>query len=267
MAVQSGRLQQTRLIMGMPITVEIAGAGATDEALKRTFAFFEAVDRRFSTYRGDSEISRVNGGLPRQKWSRQMRQVLDLCEQTRRETDGYFDIRVAAARTASGSANSAAAGQLDPSGLVKGWAIWQAAARLGRGGISDFYIDAGGDVQTAGRRPDGQSWRVGIRNPFDRTAVVKVLELSGKGVATSGTAVRGQHIYNPHAPVKPLLAIKSLTVVGPNVYEADRFATAAFAMGPDGIGFIEKREGLEGYMIDAAGMATYTSGFERYVAA
>jgi len=49
------------------------------------------------------------------------------------------------------------------------------------------------------------------------------------------------------------------------VFEADRFATAAFAMGRKGIQFIEELPGFEGYMIDAQARATYTSGFERYV--
>ncbi len=56
-----------------------------------------------------------------------------------------------------------------------------------------------------------------------------------------------------------------MTVIGPDVYEADRFATAAFAMGRMGVAFVEGLDGFEGYMIDAQGIATYTSGFERYV--
>jgi thiamine biosynthesis lipoprotein len=92
-----------------------------------------------------------------------------------------------------------------------------------------------------------------------------VLELTDKGIATSGTAIRGQHIYNPHNPGQQLLDVASLTVIGPDVCEADRFATAAFAMGKRGIFFIEELPGFEGYMIDASARATYTTGFERYV--
>jgi thiamine biosynthesis lipoprotein len=107
---------------------------------------------------------------------------------------------------------------------------------------------------------------VGIRNPFNRDQIVKVLSLTDRGVATSGTAIRGQHIYNPHQPNTPLREIVSITLIGPNVLEADRFATAAFAMGQEGIQFVEALSGFEGYMIDADAKATYTSGFERYVA-
>ena len=84
-------------------------------------------------------------------------------------------------------------------------------------------------------------------------------------MATSGTYIRGQHIYNPHNHGQEINDIKSLSVIGENVYEADRFATAAFAMGEDGINFIEQMPGLEGYMVDSGKNATFTSGFKGYV--
>jgi FAD:protein FMN transferase len=135
---------------------------------------------------------------------------------------------------------------------------------LKEAGFANFYIDAGGDLQVAGTN-NGHPWRVGIRNPFNRNENVKVLSITDKGVATSGTAIRGQHIYNPYQPQRTIQDIVSLTVIGPNVYEADRFATAAFAMGKKGIYFIEQLAGFEGYMIDSWARATYTSNFERYV--
>jgi thiamine biosynthesis lipoprotein len=57
-----------------------------------------------------------------------------------------------------------------------------------------------------------------------------------------------------------------MTVVGPDIYEADRFATAAFAMGPEGIAFIDSTAGLEGYAIDMNGIGTMTAGLSRMVA-
>ena len=131
-------------------------------------------------------------------------------------------------------------------------------------GFRHFYVDAGGDIQVSGNK-EGRPWRVGIRNPFNRSEHVKVLALTNRGIATSGTAIRGQHIYDPYNPNTMLLEVVSITVIGPNIYEADRFATAAFAMGKKGIQFIEKLAGFEGYMIDAHARATFTSGFERYV--
>jgi thiamine biosynthesis lipoprotein len=244
-------MKQTRLLMGMPITVEILDPGVTSEQLDRVFDYFATVDERFSTYKEESEISRINRGelLPEQ-YSDEMKTILSLCEQTKQQTGGYFDI--------------AHDGRLDPSGIVKGWAIQQAADRLSASGWQNFYVDAGGDIQVAGTK-EGHPWRVGIRNPFEREEYVKVLALSDCGIATSGTAIRGQHIYDPLQPGVPLLEVLSLTVIGPNIYEADRFATAAFAMGNRGIEFIETLPGFEGYLIDANARATYTSRFERYV--
>jgi thiamine biosynthesis lipoprotein len=244
-------MKQTCLIMGMPITLEIADATATQDDLEAVFAYFVCVDERFSPYKETSELSKINRGeLVPAQYSEEMKTVLALCEQTKKDTHGYFDIWHR--------------GSCDPSGLVKGWAIDNAARMLKARGLRHFYVDAGGDVQLAGRK-DGRLWRVGIRNPFNRRENVKVLALTDRGVATSGTAIRGQHIYDPHSPDKPLVDVLSITVIGPNIYEADRFATAAFAMGKRGIQFIETLTGFEGYMIDASARATYTSGFERYV--
>jgi thiamine biosynthesis lipoprotein len=245
-------MKETRLIMGMPITIEVAEPSVTQEDLEQLFAYFVSVDERFSTYKETSEISRINRGeiLPSQ-YSADMQTILALSEQTRQETQGYFDIQHQ--------------GSIDPSGIVKGWAIQQAVRLLYTRGFRNFYIDAGGDIQIAGKK-NGQPWKVGIRNPFNRAEYVKILSLSDQGVATSGTAIRGQHIYNPHHPDTPILDVISITVIGPNVLEADRFATAAFAMGAKGIEFIAQLAGFEGYMIDAQAKAIFTRGLNKYVA-
>jgi len=238
--------------MGMPITVEIVDPAATAAALDRVFDYFNYVDRKFSMYKDDSEISAINRReLSVAAASADMRAVFALAEQTRQETDGYFDIE--------------RGGRYDPSGLVKGWAIFHAAEILSADGFENFYVDAGGDIQAVGHNSRGQDWRVGIRSPFNSTEIVKVLAVSNRGVATSGTYVRGQHIYRPQAEAPLETDIVSLTVVGPDIYEADRFATAAFAMGAAGIEFIEGLDGFEGYMIDRHGQATLTSGLGRYV--
>ena len=136
---------------------------------------------------------------------------------------------------------------------------------------SNFFIDAGGDIEIRGTNEEGEYWRVGIADPFAGPAynttkpVVKVLSLTNCGLATSGTYVRGQHIYNPHNKTMQIQDIVSLTVIGPNVYEADRFATAAFAMGKKGIEFIASRPELQGYSIDSNKQALATSGFNAFV--
>lgn len=239
-------------IMGMPITVTIVDPSAAEADLDYVFDYFQKVDNRFSTYKKDSEISAFNRGeIAEKDLSPEMREVFRLSEQTKKETQGFFDIQKAD-------------DTIDPSGLVKGWAIWQAANLLRKKGFKNFYIDAGGDIEASGTNQEEKPWRVGIRNPFNTEEVVKVVGLSNKGIATSGTYIRGQHVYNPHAK-GDLQNIVSLSVIGPNVYEADRFATAAFAMQEEGIEFIESLSGFEGYMINTEGIATMTSGFQQYV--
>ncbi len=140
---------------------------------------------------------------------------------------GYFDIKKPD-------------GLYDPSGLVKGWAINNSARLLQSLDCHNFYVDVGGDIQTSGKNKSGEEWSVGIRDPFNREEIIKVIYPKGHGVATSGTYLRGQHIYNPLTKKAVESDIVSLTVIGPNIYEADRFATSVFAMGKDGINFIEK---------------------------
>ena len=244
-------MKQTRLLMGMPITIEVVDSTVTQDELDKVFAYFVSVDDTFSTYKATSEISKINRGeLLATHYSENMKAILALSEQTKKDTYGYFDIQHD--------------GMYDPSGIVKGWAIQIASNMLKAGGFRNFYIDAGGDIQVCGNK-DGNPWRIGIRNQFNRAEHVKVLSLTDRGIATSGTAIRGQHIYDPYNRDSPLLDIVSLTIIGPNIYEADRFATAAFAMGKRGIQFIEQLAGFEGYMINVQARATFTSGFERYV--
>jgi thiamine biosynthesis lipoprotein len=245
-------MRDTRLLMGMPITVEMVGR-APERLLDEVFAYFAAVDTRFSVFKPDSEISALNqGGIAASDASPEMQEVLALADHTKRETSGYFEIR-------------RSDGLLDPCGIVKGWAIRNAADLIRRSGVRDFFVDAGGDIQTGGKNPDGKDWTIGIRNPFNEREIIKAVTPRGRGIATSGTYVRGQHIYDPRQPGRPIEDIVSLTVIGPDVLEADRFSTAAFAMGKAGIHFIEELPGFEGYMVDAHGVATQTSGFKAFV--
>ncbi len=240
----------TKIIMGMPITIEIVDRVKEDD-IKSVFDYFIHVDKIFSTYKKTSEISRINREeLKKKDWSLEMQQVIRLCEETKKLTNGYFDIL--------------RNGKLEPAGLVKGWAIQNAADLLKDKGYRNFYIDAGGDIQLSGENKKGNTWRIGIRNPFNQKQIIKVILARDKGIATSGTYIRGYHIYNPHNALASN-NIVSITVIGPNIYEADRFATAAFAMGERGISFISSLSGFEGYMVDKGGMATYTKGFSKYV--
>lgn len=244
--------------MGMPIEIEIlpnVGRSTSympKEVLEAAFAYLVSVEEQFSVYKERSEISRINRGeLALATASDEMKEVFALGEKTKRETHGYFDIRQPS-------------GRIDPSGIVKGWAIQNTAALIRAAEHENYFVNAGGDIAMNGKNAESEEWSVGIRNPVNIKEIVKVVYPRGKGIATSGSYIRGDHIYNPHKPEEKIKDTVSITVIGPDVLEADRFATAAFAMGRQGIAFIEGLPGFEGYAIDAKGIATMTSGFGAY---
>jgi thiamine biosynthesis lipoprotein len=243
-------MKRTELnIMGMPITVEIRNSKYEirkvdlGKDIGKVFEYFREVDEKYSPFKSTSEVGKLNRG---EKVSDEMRDILRLAHDLKVETNGYFDIE-------------RPDGRIDPSGIVKGWAIKNAADILRKLKYKKFFVDAGGDAEIV-----GGPWKWGIRNPFNKSQIVKVLSLNNCGIATSGTYERGQHIYNPITKETEIPDIVSLTVIGLNIYEADKFSTPAFAMGKGGIKFIEKQKDLEGYMIDKDGVATMTSGFKRY---
>jgi thiamine biosynthesis lipoprotein len=207
-------------IMGLPIVVDIRD-DCTGAVLDELFDWLRWVDATFSTYKDDSEISRINRGeLRREDAHLHVRQVLERCEQLRDETDGYFDMR-----TPTGS--------IDPSGLVKGWAVDRAAAILADAGLRNYAVNAGGDMRVRGRAVPELAWRVGIQHPLDAQQVAAVIETAAElAIATSGAYARGEHVWDPHTG-RPPSGILSVTIVGRVLATADAYATAAFAMGPE----------------------------------
>jgi FAD:protein FMN transferase len=233
--------------MGMPVTVHVVDEAAETGALDRVFEDFGLLDRTFSPFLETSDVSRINRGqlLPGDAGGL-MSQVMNLCRQYERATAGYFSAWIG--------------GRFNPSGLVKGWAIDRACAILDTYGYRDFFVDAGGDVQTRGRNPDGTPWRVGVRHPVERNKVACVVLASGVAVATSGSYEKGDHILDPHTG-EPADALLSFTVVGPDILQADVFATAGFAMGTPGLEFVRKSAGYEAFAIDRELRTWSTPGF------
>lgn len=205
-------VERTEHVMGMPVTAHVRDRGFAAGGLDAAFAWLREVDALFSTYRPGSEISRLEAGtLALADAAPLVREVLDRCEALRLETGGYFDAR--------------ARGALDPSGLVKGWALERAAALVDAGSLC---LDGGGDLVLR-----GGPWRVGIRHPRERDRLCAVLELDEGAVATSAAYERGEHIADPHTG-RPPRGVLSVTVTGPDLAHADVYATAAFAMGEAG---------------------------------
>ena len=234
--------------MGMPIAIELADGGEVD--VEPAFAWLRDVDATFSTHREDSEINRLDRGeLDLADCRPEVDQVLTRCLALERATRGYFSVR--------------AAGRLDPSGFVKGWAVDGAARRLEAAGAQRFYVNAGGDVVARGRPEPARRWRVGVRHPEELERVSAVLEVEDLAVATSGEYERGAHIVDPHTGAPPA-GLLSVTIVGPDLATADAYATAAFAMGAGGPAWTASLDGYDAMCITSDRRVLSTPGFARH---
>jgi thiamine biosynthesis lipoprotein len=233
-------------IMGMPIVVDVRDVD-DGAALEPIFDWFRWVDDTFSTYKEQSEISRLaRGELELADAHPDVRSVLERCDELRGETGGYFDAR--------------AAGQLDPSGLVKGWSVDRAAALADEQGWRNYAINAGGDIRLRGGALPEPVWRVGIQDPRDRDQIVAVVTGSDLAVATSGAYERGVHVVDPHTG-RPAEGLLSVTITGRDLATADAYATAAFAMGADGPLWTARLRGYEAMTVTADERSLRTPGF------
>jgi thiamine biosynthesis lipoprotein len=247
-----GALDRVEHIMGMPIGIEIHDPDVDPRALDEAFDWFRWVDATFSTYKPDSDVSRLNRGeLTLADAHPEVRAVLARCDDLHAETGGYFDIRVPFLRNA-----------IDPSGLVKGWSVERAGQILEVAGARNFAINAGGDVVVRGHPPDIAVWRIGIKHPFEPERVAAVVSVTHGAVATSATYERGLHIFNPHTGGRPTGVI-SVTITGPDLGTADAYATAVFAMGEDGPAWAANLADYEAMLILDGHTVLTTAGFPR----
>jgi thiamine biosynthesis lipoprotein len=238
-------------VMGTMVSVDVRAArdGAdVPEALDELVAWLHDVDHRFSTFRADSEVCRIERGeLTVERAADDVRWVLAQCEALRVRTDGFFDAR--------------AGGRLDPSALVKGWAAQRGADGLRRAGLTDFCLTAGGDLVVRGGALPLAHWRVGIQHPLRRDAIAAAMEVRDLAVATSGAYERGAHVVDPVGGGAAGGDVLSVTVVGPDLGLADAYSTAAFAMGLDGPAWTAGVGGYESMTILADHSVVCTPGF------
>jgi FAD:protein FMN transferase len=244
-------------IMGLPISIHLRGddlGGArVEQHVAGVFADLRRADAVLSSYRDDSDLSR---------WERRdvtlaeadpaLADVMTLCAEATARTGGWFDPHgLPDPRTGRP--------RYDPSGLVKGWAVQHGARHLADLPGYGWCLNAGGDVLV--HAPDGQPpWRVGIEDPDDPGRVMRVVGRRGGAVATSGTAHRGAHIIDPHTS-RPVTAVRSVTVTGPELLWADVYATAAAARGPAAVDWLDGLDGYEGLLVTSSGLLRATGGW------
>ncbi|MEV7286181.1 FAD:protein FMN transferase [Streptomyces sp. NPDC093252] len=225
-------MHRVEQVMGFPVSLRIDDESVPDGLGDAVFGWLHEVDRRFSPFRPDSEVSRLDRGeIAPDDISADLVEVLFLSERYRAETGGAFDVRLPGRG-------------LDPCAVVKGWSVQRAAGLLRAAGVRRFCLNAGGDVIAA-----GGPWRVGVRHPEIADRVCVVLEIEEGAVATSARYERGDHILDGRTG-RPATGLLSLTVVAPTLTEADVTATAAFALGADGIAWAAGRAGCEVFAVD-----------------
>lgn len=238
--------------MGTVFTIDIRDGGGWETAVGDVVAWLHRADMLFSTYRPDSDISRIRRGeLAAADADPCVSDVLGLCDQLREETGGYFTAYWRGAAP-------------DPTGLVKGWAIERASRLLRDRGSRNHAVNGGGDLQLAGESAPGQPWRVGIADPFDRARILAVVTGRDIAVATSGVAERGAHIIDPRAGT-PATGLASVTITGRWLTRADAYATAAVAMGAQARPWAEHLPGHEALIVASDGTTAATPGQSRLI--
>lgn len=261
----------------MGTAVSLAAPDDTDPAVfagaaRAAYAHLRHVDEIFSTYKPDSPVSRIRDGrlaladLRGHPDDDLIREVLALCAQLHRDSRGAFD-----------AWNVGDPPRFDPSGAVKGWAAEHASRLLAEHGLTRHALSAGGDVRVRGGTSPSTGpavpWRVGITDPHRPGHTLLVLERVDGAVATSGTAERGTHVYDPRTH-QPATALTQVTVTGPDLALADGYATAALALAGTGsagaadayawLTNLASRTGYQALTVDPDTGVWWTRGLRRH---
>lgn len=238
-------------VMGMPVSLAVRGRHATDArgraAWGAAMSVLRRADRIFSTYRPDSCVSRLARGVTTvDDCPPEVAEVMALGARAERESHAAFAVR----RTRPDGTVV-----LDPSGVVKGWAVERAAGPLRTLPATDFCLSAGGDLLCHTTEPDAPPWQIGIEDPLDPTRLVAVVPVLTGAVATSGATHRGRHVVDARTGLPPA-GIASVTVVTGSLTWADIDATAAYALGEEAARWLRTRPGRSGLVMWADGAST-----------
>ena len=149
--------------------------------------------------------------------------------------------------------------EIDFGGVVKEYAVDHAAAICWQAGVRHGMINLGGDIKVIGPRADGSPWRIGIRHPRDKDAMLQTILLRGGALASSGDyercitvgGIRYGHVLNPKTgwPVRHLAAV---SVVGEFCVVAGSASTIAMLKEESGPAWLE-RFGLPHLWVDVRG--------------
>lgn len=263
---------QERSVVGYYFdTVITVTASCPQEVLDGVLSICAELDTRFDRTDPNSEVWKLNhaNGAP-VAVSEDMRNVLLLAEEIHRMSDGAFDITIAPVTELwdfhSDTPDVPDAAQLraavervdgscvqidgatvtlrdgvtiDLGGIAKGYIADRLKAYLMEQGVESACINLGGNILTIGTKPNGEPWRVGIRDPKGGpNDVIEVVSANDCAVVTSGTYERCfyhenvlyHHILDPKTGLPVRTETASVTVIGDSAAVADALSTACFVL-------------------------------------
>jgi len=295
-------LKRTEMIMGT--VVEITVIPPNQEAIEEAFDAIKEVDQLMSTYKPESEVSILNR-QGQNHVSLQTSRIIQEAIKFSEVTNGAFDItcrplvnlwkrakkedkiptlkEIEEARSLVSYKKIILQGdlvkfqepgmQIDLGGIAKGWAVDKAIQALKKRGVRAALVNAGGDLFALGKRGLWKKWDVGIQNPRDEEKILTTIEVSHRGVATSGDyrryftleGRRFSHIVDPRTGETVEDVPMSVTVVAPDATTADALATGIFVLGPEkGMRLIESLPGIEGLIVSEGMRMDTSSGWSKF---
>jgi thiamine biosynthesis lipoprotein len=246
-------VRRTHRCMGTVASVhvhDVAPLPHVEAAIAEVFVRLDRDEAMFSTFLPDSEISRIGRGeLHLLDASHEVIDVLDACTWLEHVSEGAFRARRPEDTTA-----------IDPAAFVKGWSTRRASLALAEAGLVDWIVSVGGDLQTSGSPITGERWDIALTDPSRPGEALCSVSIAAGAVATSGTAQRGDHLWDGRCDMPPDDLV-ALTVVGPDLTWADAFATAGFALGIDGVAWVARFDGYHALAVTSDGLVLTDPGF------
>ncbi len=154
-------------------------------------------------------------------------------------------------------------------GIAKGYIVDRVADVLAAHRISNFLINAGGDIRTMGHKQGKRPWTIAIQDPLKKKHYPDIIHMNDGAVATSGNyevyfdqEKMFHHIVSPKTGLSPH-ADSSVSVKAPTTMEADALSTTVFVMNPGmGIRFINGLPRYECLILTASGRIEKSRGWK-----
>jgi len=291
--------KQSMQLMGcdFEITVVVGNQAEADHYIKTAVTEIQRIEKIISSWDANSQTSLVNknAGIKPIKVDQELFNLIKRSIDISKLTDGAFDISFAAVDKIwkfDGSMQAFPKPQVIEKSVAKvgfqniqlneekftvflpekgmkigfgaigkGYAADKAKALLKQKGVTAGIINASGDMNTWGKQPNGDPWKVAITNPMDKSKSYGLLPVENKAVVTSGNyekfaildGKRYAHIIDPRTGM-PTNGTLSVTIFAPKAELADALATAVFVLRPEvGIHRIKQLPNIECIIVDELG--------------